>query len=53
MRIDYCPKCNKAGLKWDSLDASSSPPHPGQDKWCPRCKEWVKPVNKPYKGGPN
>jgi len=22
-------------------------------KWCPRCKEWDTPIDKPYTGGPN
>ncbi len=65
MRIDYCPKCGKAGLRyetsegldcdnrterqryeaWNTGDYFSSY---GSKKWCPRCKEWVKPENHPY-----
>ena len=67
MRIDYCPKCNKAGLKYERYPHSfySNPPiylndaeleenathHSLNEKWCPRCKEWVKTNNKPYIGG--
>ncbi len=76
MRIDYCPKCNKARLKYDNADGKDIEGHTqseryglwkeacangrsdeylknstyGLKKWCPRCKEWVKPVNKPYIG---
>lgn len=66
MRIDYCPKCNKAGLKHDRYPRSvySNPPifntleqrieneryHQDGKKWCPRCKEWVIPINHPYIG---
>jgi len=65
MRIDYCPKCGKAGLKYDRIHI---PPwevktpeqqmireenklHYAQgEKWCSRCHEWVRPVNRPYVG---
>ena len=70
MRIDYCPKCNKAGLKyhsnWDDPNyykyhfvqgrvvdecvKIGAPNGYGTAKWCPRCKEWVEPVNRPYVG---
>ena len=68
MRIDYCPKCNKAGLKyasnWDipkpyhweegkvvnDYEMVYPPEGRGSAKWCPRCKEWVKPNNHPYIG---
>lgn len=70
MRIDYCPKCGKAGLKyasnWNDPDFYSfyfvagkpvdkikkiyPPEGYGTAKWCPRCKEWVKPENHPYIG---
>ena len=72
MRIDYCPKCHKAGLKYDDPDGRDIEGHTqleryklwqeahannqtrehtyGLRKWCPRCKEWVKPENHPYIG---
>ncbi len=70
MRIDYCPKCNKAGLKYhsnwndpkyysyhfvdgkpiDDIKKVNPPEGYGTAKWCPRCKEWVKPENHPYIG---
>ncbi len=70
MRIDYCPKCNKAGLKYFSnwanphfgdyhfegnkvvndFEQKTAPDGYGTAKWCPRCKEWVKPENHPYIG---
>jgi len=61
MRIDYCPKCKVAGLRYCSnyreIEASNwplaiekqyAPEGYGTAKWCPRCKEWVKPENHPY-----
>ena len=70
MRIDYCPKCHKAGLKYhsnwddpkyyayhfekdgagnthcvDEIQKICPPEGYGTAKWCPRCKEWVKPEN--------
>jgi len=65
MRIDYCPKCNKAGLKvdripipyWKELTPEETAAkreaidNNGRgNKWCPRCMEWVKPINRPYVG---
>jgi hypothetical protein len=68
MRIDYCPKCGKAGLKyasnWDApqpyhfesgkvvndYELHYAPDGFGSAKWCPRCKEWVTPQNRPYVG---
>ena len=59
MRIRYCPKCNKAGLKHEDSDGKCidgltvhehySLPSEHYHKfnwsmrWCPRCKEWVNP----------
>lgn len=58
MRIDHCPKCRKAGLRWKDAQgklASGLTPQEeyahlpafrlsnATEKWCPRCKEWVKP----------
>ncbi len=64
MQIDYCPQCNKAGLKHERYPHSpySNPPqiptleqrieneryHADGKKWCPRCQEWVKPENHHY-----
>jgi len=69
MRIDHCPKCGKAGLKIERYPSSpySNPPKiptveqglengyhwKAGEKWCPRCKEWVTPIDKPYIGGRN
>ena len=52
MRIDYCPKCGKAGLKYSSSERQKlyAPEGYGTAKWCPRCKEWVRPQNRPYIG---
>ena len=67
MRIDYCPKCGKAGLKYHNLQNKNPDGNTDQErfdkwnkgesltivglnKWCPRCKEWVEPVNRPYVG---
>ena len=74
MRIDYCPNCHKAGLKYDNPEGKDIEGHTqperyklwqeycdkvgkyvqhstyGLKKWCPRCKVWVKPENKPYIG---
>lgn len=56
MRIDYCPKCHKAGLKYTEVTAEDPkgygivPNEHKWDKWCPRCKQWVTPINKPYVG---
>lgn len=54
MRIDYCPNCNKAGLKYrnDKDDYMNLIPnhYANRKKWCPRCKVWVEPINKPYIG---
>ncbi len=66
MRIDYCPKCNKSGLKHERYFSSpyANPPQIPTDeqrdentahrklyeKWCHRCREWVNPYNKPYIG---
>jgi hypothetical protein len=59
MRINYCPECKKAGLKYERYPRSlySNPPviptqeqkaeneqhHLINEKWCPRCAKWVKP----------
>ena len=57
MRIDYCPCCFVAGLRYDAVD-----PLPEQSwtpdqiltfkaqgmKWCRRCKKWVKPTKKEW-----
>lgn len=67
MKIDYCPKCGKAGLRYEDdkgLDPSGMSRHQryeayligekstyGTRKWCPRCKEWTNPENHPYVGG--
>jgi hypothetical protein len=67
MRIDYCPECHKAGLKYQRYPDSpySNPPliltleqkieneryHHDNAKWCPRCKEWVKPENHEWSRG--
>ncbi len=46
MRIDYCPKCNKAGLRKEvSNDLGQNWRSTVSTKWCPRCYMWVKPVN--------
>ncbi len=71
MKIDYCPKCDKAGLKHNDPEGKNANGHTRQQryevymnirgneiplipygsmKWCPRCKEWVKPENRPYIG---
>ena len=72
VRIDYCPKCNKAGLKHDRIHPISAFVPQLQayryrpedtiflqenevhylrgEKYCARCKEWVKPINHPYIG---
>lgn len=56
MRIRYCPKCGKAGLKWDDDNGKGNDgltdherytsgdysKHDYSLRWCPRCKEWVK-----------
>ncbi len=60
MRIDHCPTCKKAGLKYERYPHSyySNPPLiPNTEqaeenaihsklnqKWCPRCKQWVIPL---------
>ena len=51
MRIDYCPECGKAGLKWKNLDNPEDPlnwKYEVGQKWCPRCKKWVKSENRAY-----
>ncbi len=66
MRIDYCPKCHKAGLREQDPKGFYSDGRTGKQryeayltglkiiasnkKWCPRCKEWVEPENHPYIG---
>ena len=64
MRIDYCPKCNKAGLKYERIPTLAWKPdtrteaekeecnreHSLGKKWCLRCRQWVNPVNHPYIG---
>jgi len=57
MRIRYCPKCGKAGLKWEDPDRKGCDGLTDHERWavkdydyskyngnlryCPRCKEWV------------
>ena len=55
MRIRYCPKCRKAGLKWDDakgkgFDGLTDPERLDRGgttdysmRYCPRCQKWVKP----------
>jgi hypothetical protein len=66
MKIDYCPKCKKAGLKYerypsnpylipplepDEVEIKENSDHRAKhEKWCPRCQEWVRPENQPYIG---
>jgi hypothetical protein len=67
MRIDHCPKCKKAGLRYEDpngRDADNRTQYEricaktagkpvakwGESKWCPRCKEWVKPNNQEWIG---
>ena len=67
MRIDYCPKCGKAGLKYETPEGRDCTGRTNEEryqdfvndilptpciknKWCPRCKEWIKPENRPYIG---
>jgi hypothetical protein len=63
MRIDYCPHCNKAGLKYERFQQLCWQPehrtkeqideyelnHSQGKKWCSRCKMWVKPVSKEWR----
>jgi hypothetical protein len=54
MRIRYCPKCGKAGLKWDDENGKGYDGLTDQERYergattdfsmryCPRCREWVK-----------
>ncbi len=56
MRIRYCPKCNKAGLKWDDANGKGFDGLTDTERWaqnkitnfhmryCPRCTEWVEPT---------
>jgi hypothetical protein len=62
MRIDYCPKCKKAGLKCKNNEGQTWDGHgqlvksnqitamcnPWDIKWCPRCKVWVVPDKKEW-----
>ncbi|MFA5323200.1 MAG: hypothetical protein WC373_11060 [Smithella sp.] len=62
MKIDYCIKCGKAGLKYERIPTLAWKPdtrtseekeeylinHALGKKWCPRCCEWVVPENHPY-----
>jgi hypothetical protein len=66
MKIDYCLKCGKAGLREKDTFNHFNDGLTGQErwnkytngipttttgqKWCPRCNEWVNPCNKPYIG---
>ena len=38
------------GIPIDDIRGIVAPGGYGTAKWCPRCKEWVKPVNHPYIG---
>lgn len=59
MRIDYCPQCKKAGLKYERIHIPSwyvktpeqqaiwdeNKLHQSNGKkWCPRCQQWVTPM---------
>ncbi|MBA7485917.1 hypothetical protein ES707_21469 [subsurface metagenome] len=46
MRIYCCPKCGKAGLYYANNSGSQKwlDPEYKHHLWCPRCKEWVKPI---------
>lgn len=46
MRIDYCPKCGKAGLVYKNEYGNRV----YGKKWCKRCRDWVVGINKPYIG---
>jgi hypothetical protein len=66
MRIDYCPICGKAGLRYENTEGKDANgltrqelwaiyPNPlpiphGSQKYCPRCNRWIEPCNKPYIG---
>jgi len=51
MNVAYCPKCKTARLRWVddhgqprvTDDRPSWRVRDGRDRWCPQCKEWVKP----------
>lgn len=55
MRIRFCPECGKAGLKWNDPEGKgydgltdaeryrSGAVTDWSMRYCPRCKEWVKP----------
>lgn len=59
MRIRYCPKCGKAGVKIDDPDGRGYDGLTGDERYsktkqplrergyemryCPRCREWVNP----------
>lgn len=52
MDVDFCPNCKKAGLRYKDHDGHYPVDFLAHDvlsrsretkKWCPRCKEWVKP----------
>lgn len=56
MDVDFCPNCQKAGLRYkdpeghypnDYVPLQNS----GATKWCPRCKQWVKPKARPVLSG--
>ncbi len=54
MRIRYCPKCRKAGLKWDDAQGKGYDGLTDNERcqrgtttdysmrYCPRCEEWVR-----------
>lgn len=54
MRIRYCPKCGKAGLKWDDANGKGYDGLTDHERYqqggvtdyhmryCPRCQEWVR-----------
>jgi len=60
MDVDFCPKCHKAGLRYEikhippwmpdnrtaEEKTESSRGLSNNEKWCPRCKEWVKPTSR-------
>lgn len=46
MHIGYCPKCGKAGLRWENPDESRPRDIPYSLRYCPRCKIWVAPPSK-------
>lgn len=55
MRIRFCPKCGKAGLRMEDSDGKGVDGLTASERYerrttrdfnmryCPRCREWVKP----------